>query len=370
MSEFLQIEILGNSIATYLIALGTMGIGITIILLVRTYVVYRLKRWARRTTTDLDDRLIRILEKPVTFLLYLGTFHLGLRDLELRPVIEQSIDIIILIAATVLAIRLLGALMEYGVRLYLVSKEADASLQKSVGALVPAIKVVIWAIGIVFLLDNLGFDISAVVASLGIGGVAIALASQGVLQDLFSYFSILFDQPFEIGDFIIVGDLMGTVETVGIKTTRVRSLGGEEIVFANTDITGSRIRNFKRMEGRRIITKFGLVYQTPVELLKQIPQMIQEIVERTENAVFERAHFAGYAESSLNFEMAYYVLSNDYKIYMDVQQEINLALKATFEQHQIEFAYPTRQLYVRTDAAQPNGHEMNHPYAFLEESGA
>ena len=195
------------------------------------------------------------------------------------------------------------------------------------------------------LLDNLGFDISAVVASLGIGGVAIALASQGILQDLFSYFSILLDRPFELGDFIIVGDYLGTVEYVGIKTTRLRSISGEEIVIANTDLTGSRIRNFKRMRQRRIVFKFGVVYETSADLLAKIPVIIKEIINHTEHATFDRAHFSGYGEYSLDFEVVYFINTSDYNVYMNAQQQINLAVKAKFARHNIEFAYPTQINY-------------------------
>ena len=211
--------------------------------------------------------------------------------------------------------------------------------------MIPAIRVLIWLIGIVFLLDNLGFDISAVVASLGIGGVAIALASQGVLQDLFSYFSILLDRPFELGDFIIVGDYLGTVEYVGIKTTRLRSINGEEIIIANTDLTGSRIRNFKRMRSRRIVFQFGVLYETDTELLAKIPILIADIIDHPPNATCDRAHFAGYGEYSLNFEVVYFINTNDYNIYMDAQQQINLKIKSEFAKRNIEFAYPTQVNY-------------------------
>ncbi|PSO81847.1 MAG: mechanosensitive ion channel protein MscS, partial [Cyanobacteria bacterium QS_4_48_99] len=174
-----------------------------------------------------------------------------------------------------------------------------------------------------FLLGNLGFDISALVASLGIGGVAIALASQGVLQDLFSYFSILLDRPVQIGDFIIVGDFVGTVEHIGIKTTRMRSLSGEQLIIANTDLTGSRIRNFNPMEERRIVFTISVTYDTGFKQLQEIPNFIQGIIEATKNTRFDRCHFSSYRDSSLNFETVYYMTTSDYTAYMDAQQHIN-----------------------------------------------
>jgi len=161
------------------------------------------------------------------------------------------------------------------------------------------------------------------------------------LQDLFSYFSILLDRPFELGDFIIVGDYLGTVEYVGIKTTRLKSIDGEEIIIANTDLTGSRIRNFKRMHQRRIVFKFGVVYQTDTEQLTKIPVLIKSIINNTENATCDRAHFPGYGEYSLDFEVVYFINTNNYNIYMDAQQQINLRINAEFAKYNIEFAYPT-----------------------------
>jgi small-conductance mechanosensitive channel len=196
---------------------------------------------------------------------------------------------------------------------------------------------------------------------LGIGGVAIALASQGVLQDLFSYFSILLDRPFELKDFIVVGDYLGTVEYVGIKTTRLKSISGEEIIIANTDLTGFRIRNFKRMRQRRIVFNFGLVYDTSTEQLAQVPALVEKIINNTENALCDRAHFAGYGDFSLDFEVVYFINSNDYKIYMDAQQEINLKIKSEFAKHHLEFAYPTQVNYFNdlpAIAANGNGHEV------------
>ncbi|MEE9594372.1 MAG: mechanosensitive ion channel family protein, partial [Candidatus Hydrothermarchaeales archaeon] len=213
-------------------------------------------------------------------------------------------------------------------------------------AIRPVIKVFIWGFGVIFLLDNLGFEISTVVAGLGIGGIAVALAAQAVLGDLFSYFAIMIDRPFEIGDFIIVGDYLGTVEHVGIKTTRIRSLGGEQLVFSNTDLTNSRVRNYKRMEKRRVLFTMGVTYQTSHEKLKEIPTVIRDIIENISDTVFDRAHFSSYGDFSLVFEVAYYVASGDYKKYMDIQQEINLKIKEEFEKRGIEFAYPTQTVYL------------------------
>ncbi len=200
------------------------------------------------------------------------------------------------------------------------------------------------------MLDNLGFKISAVIAGLGIGGIAVALAAQAILGDLFSYFAILFDRPFEVGDFIILGEYLGTIEHIGIKTTRIRSLSGEQLVFSNTDLTSSRLRNYKRMGKRRVVFKLGVTYQTTLKQLKTIPGIIENIIKGVKDTTFDRVHFSSYGDFSLIFEVVYYVMSRDYNKYMDIQQVINFAIKKEFEAGGIEFAYPTQTLYLTKTA--------------------
>lgn len=208
------------------------------------------------------------------------------------------------------------------------------------------VRLFVWAAVLLVLLDNLGVNITALVAGLGVGGIAVALAAQNVLGDLFSSLSIVFDKPFVVGDFIIVGDLMGTVEHVGLKTTRVRSLSGEQLVFSNTDLLHSRVRNFGRMFERRVVTSIGVTYQTPADKLRRIPEIIRAIVEGQENVRFDRAHFQGFGDSALTFEFVYFVLTPEYNDYMDVQQNINLALFEQLAAEGVEFAYPTQTVYV------------------------
>jgi small-conductance mechanosensitive channel len=192
------------------------------------------------------------------------------------------------------------------------------------------IRVIFWTVAVLIILDNFGVKISTLIAGLGIGGVAIALATQAILKDLFSYFIIFFDRPFEIGDFIIVGDYIGVVDHIGIKTTRLLSLGGEQIVFSNTDLTDSRVRNYKRMAKRRVVFKLGVVYQATAQQLKEIPAIIEGIIKKIDDAIFDRAHFVSYGDFSLDFEIVYYVIGNDYNKYMNIQQEINLKIKEEF----------------------------------------
>jgi small-conductance mechanosensitive channel len=192
----------------------------------------------------------------------------------------------------------------------------------------------------------MGIDITALVAGLGVGGIAVALAAQNILGDLFASWSIVLDKPFLVGDFIIIDGYSGTVEHIGLKTTRLRSLTGEQLIFSNSDLLKCRIRNYKRMQERRIVFSFGVLYETPLEKLKEIPGIVKDIITSIENTRFDRAHFASYGNYSLNFEVVYYVLSSDYTVYMDIQQKINLALFEEFQKKDIVFAYPTQTIYV------------------------
>jgi small-conductance mechanosensitive channel len=344
--NFLAIEFLNNQLSDYLLAIAILIGSIIIVKVFRNLAFRSLKKWAARTNNIYDDAIIKLLEHNLVPIAYIGSVYLAVNNLTLHPILERVIEVLAIIIFTILAVRLLTGSVEYLIKVYWLTYQQDHdNVEQSINALIPAIKVIIWLVGIIFLLDNLGFDISAVVASLGIGGVAIALASQGVLQDLFSYFSILLDRPFELKDFIIVGDYLGTVEYVGIKTTRLKSIDGEEIIIANADLTSSRIRNFKRMRQRRISFKLGLVYDTSTEQLAKIPDLITEIINNTENATCDRAHFSGYGDYSLDFEIVYFIDSSDCNIYMNAQQQINLKIKSEFVKHNIEFAYPTQMSY-------------------------
>lgn len=223
---------------------------------------------------------------------------------------------------------------------------ADRAALGSLGIIGFIVNAAIWAFVVLLTLDNLGIDITALVAGLGIGGIAVALAVQNIVGDLFASLSITLDRPFVVGDFLAVGDVLGTVETVGIKSTRLRSLSGEQIVMPNADLLGSRVRNYGRMQERRVVFATNATYETPLGTLERIPKLIREIVEAQADTRFDRSHFAKHGAASLDFETVYYVLSPDYNRYMDIQQAINLRLHREFSELGIEFAYPTQKLFI------------------------
>jgi small-conductance mechanosensitive channel len=336
-----------NMILEYLTAAGIFVAGLIVILVLERLFFYRFKEWALKTETLMDDFVVKAIEKRLLPLVLFGLFYLSIQILKLKPVLTKWIDAAGLLLLIIIGVRFLLSIFDYSVSNYLLKrKDMSLSKQQAIKVIIPVVKWIIWALAVIIILDNLGIKISALMAGLGIGGVAVALASQTVLGDVFHYFTIFLDRPFELGDFIVIGEFMGTVEHIGIKTTRIRSLGGEQLVFSNTDLSNSRVRNYKRMEQRRVLFKFNITYDTPLEQIREIPGVVRRIIESLEETLFDRAHFASYGDFALVFENAYYVLSSDFNRYMDIQQEINLNLMKEFRSRGISFAFPTQTLFV------------------------
>ena len=346
LNNFFQTTYFSNTVMDYAVFLSILMGGLLVIRVIKTFVLHRLNVWSEKTDTTIDDFMVRIIDGKLIPILYFGALYLSTKVLQLSPIAVKVIEIAGVVLLTIMGIRIIVELLQYALEVYWVRKEVDTTRQRNLKGIVTVIKVIVWGVGITFLLDNLGFKVSAVIAGLGIGGIAVALAAQTVLGDLFSYFIIFFDRPFEVGDFIIVDDFLGTVEHVGIKTTRLRSLSGEQLIFSNTDLTSSRLRNYKRMENRRVLFKLGVTYQTSTKQLREIPEIISNIIINSDDTLFDRAHFSSYGDFSLNFEIVYYVKSKDYGKYMDIQQGINFAINEEFEKRGIEFAYPTQTLFI------------------------
>ncbi len=346
MPEILRYEFINNRISEYLTFLAILVAGILAIAVVKNIVIRRLRAWAETTHSHYDDFLVGRIRKTAIPLAYLWIAEGSFRVLHLTPRLERILNVAGIVLSAIIAILFAVALVRSSFQEYTRKQGENASRDRALKGVINLAIGLVWAVGVLFMLDNLGFKISTVVAGLGIGGIAVALAAQAVLGDLFAYFTILFDRPFEIGDFIVVGDHMGTIERFGIKTTRIASLGGEQIVFSNKDLTDSRVRNYRRMEKRRVVFRLGVTYQTPAEALRGIPGVIADIFREIEGAALDRVHFFSYGDFSLIYEIVYYVDGNDYTRYMDVQQAVNLRIYEEFQKRRIEFAYPTQTLFV------------------------
>jgi small-conductance mechanosensitive channel len=335
--------------------LTALGLALTINVVVgaaKWLILHRLSALAAKTESQLDDWLVYVARATKQVLVLGVTLFIGTRYLDLPDRVESVFTIV----ATVSAFLQLGLWLSAGLFFWLARyKERaltnDASAATSLAAMGFVGRLILWSAVLLVMLDNLGVDVTALVAGLGVGGIAVALAVQNILGDLFASLSIVIDKPFVIGDFVVVDDLSGTIEHVGLKTTRVRSLSGEQIVIANSDLLKTRIRNYKRMQQRRAVFAFGVLYQTTPEQLEAIPGIVQTIIEATPNTRFDRAHFKSFGESSLDFEVVYWMTVPDFPAYMDAQQAINLALVRRFKAEGIDFAYPTRTLFIENAGA-------------------
>lgn len=350
MNNFWQYRFLNNTITDWCIALAIIVVSSFLLRIIQSIVTGKLQTAASKTKTTIDDFVIAVIRSSVMPLLYMLAVYAGLGYLQLPEKATSVKHIALLLVSTFFVLRITNAFIAYFFQQVLLKQEKNEQREKQSKGILLIVKVAVWLLGLLFLIDNLGYDITTLVAGLGIGGIAIALAAQTILGDLFSYLVIFFDKPFEIGDFIIMDDKMGTVEYIGIKTTRIRTLGGEQLVCSNTDLTNSRVHNYKRMQERRVVFSFGVTYSTPVAKLGIISAAVQNIIESLEGTRFDRAHFKAFGDFSLNYEVVFYVLSPDYTVYMNKQQYINVKLMTFFEQEGIEFAFPTQTLFINKAA--------------------
>ncbi len=348
MDKILSLMFWNNTVIDWIISAAVVFISYGLLHVIKKIVKKRLGKVVKRTQSEFDDFIITLIgdTKSIFLLivsLYIGSLFLKLPD-QVQQVLRISTIIVILIQAGLWLTKLVTFLVSRRLQKPDDEAEIDALTTNAIGIIA---KGLVWSVVVLLVLDNIpGVEITTLIASLGIGGVAVGLAVQNILGDLFASLSIALDKPFVIGDFIVVGDFWGTVEKIGLKSTRVRSLTGEMLVFGNGDLLTSRIRNYQQMERRRVVFPFGVVYETPYEKLVKIPAIVEEVIKSQDNVSFDRAHFSTYGDFSLNFEVVFYMETSDYKIFMDTQQAINLELFRRFEQEGIVFAYPTQTLYI------------------------
>jgi small-conductance mechanosensitive channel len=344
-----DLTFLQNDPRDWLLAAAVAAACMLLLALLRRFVGQRLVAITTRSKSQLDDDLVNVFTHTHGLFLFLLSLYLGLRFVELPPRLGAVVDSVIMIALFIQAGLWSGALLKlvldrYGER-QLAENPASATTLSAIGFIG---KLVLWSVVLLLILDNLGINVTALVTGLGIGGIAVALAVQNILGDLLAALAIVLDKPFAVGDFIIVDEYLGSVEKVGLKTTRIRSLSGEQLVFSNADLLNSRLRNYGRMYERRVVFSLGVTYQTPRGKLELIPQIVRQAIEaQGEQVRFDRSHFKEYGAFSINFETVYYVTSADYNLYMDIQQAINLAIHRRFEEEEINFAYPTQTLFVQ-----------------------
>ncbi len=321
--------------------------------LIRIVLLHRLKNLAAKTTATFDDVFVDAVEGIKAWVYSLVAFYAALQFFTLPETIDLVISGIFYFAVVWQAINIAGCFIDYFAVQFLEKDEdgdgvVDPSAATASNMVTLIAQIVLWALGTIFVLSNVGIEVTSLIAGLGIGGIAIAFALQGVLGDLFASFSIYFDKPFRIGDFIIVGADSGTVEKIGIKSTRIRTLQGEELVVSNTELTTARVQNFKKMDERRIVSQFGITYETPQEKVHEVPGVVTRIFDAIDGARLDRVHFTTFADSALLFELVYFIESSNYAEYLDRQQTFNFELMRIFAEMGIDFAYPTQTIYSKT----------------------
>ncbi|PLX26025.1 mechanosensitive ion channel protein MscS [Candidatus Parcubacteria bacterium] len=346
------ISLWGNSGYDYVVAIVVFVAFLFLLKIFQAIILARLQKIALKTSTDFDDILIEIFRKIKPPFYFFVAVYFAIKSLVLPELINKILLVLFIVVIVYEVIRGVERIVDYLFRKYLEKnqdEDTDVHSEAMIKLMQVLIKVALWIFGLIMILSNLGIDVTSLVAGMGIGGIAIALALQNVLGDLFSAFSIYMDKPFKVGDYIVVGTDSGVVEKIGMKTTRIRTLQGEQLVVSNKELTSARIQNFRRMEKRRVSFTLGVTYDTAPEKLAAIPKMVEDIINKVDLAEFDRCHFAEYADSSLNFEIVMYVDSKEYNDYMDARQEINMDIYNSFAKEGIDFAYPTQTIFVNKD---------------------
>lgn len=343
-----------NSLGNNTIKDYTTAFIIFALILITTYAIKFivsswLKKLAKKTEFKFDDLIVNIVKTLSFPIIIIISLNLSTRILVIPEIVNSALYYLSLIAGTYLIARILIKIIDYGANSLQHKMEEDNHTgEKGIINIIKTILAIsVWIVAAILILENVGYDVSALVAGVGISGIAIAFAFQNILEDLFASVSIYFDKPFKEGDFIIVGSDMGTVKKVGLKTSRLKTLQGEELIISNKELTQARIRNYKRMKNRRVEFKVGVTYDTSTAKLKKIPKLISQIFEKIESTELKRVHFESFGDFSLNIEIVYVLKDKDYDVYMDVQQTINLGIKDSFEKEGIEFAYPTQTILLQ-----------------------
>jgi small-conductance mechanosensitive channel len=333
----------GNAVSAWATALAVTALTVVLLEFAKGIIVRRLRKVAERTHTDIDDALAEIFRNTrLPFLLALAV-KFAANFLQLPESSHHVLSVILTLAFIIQGGIWGNTLIAFWFGRKMKARMADDAAGTTSLAVVKFIgRFVLWTILMLVALDSVGVNITAFITTLGVGGIAIALALQSILGDLFASLSIVFDKPFAVGDHILVGEHQGTVERIGIKTTRLRSLGGEQLIISNSELSTTRIRNFRRMEQRRVAFRVGVVHRTPPDTLEQIPGMIGEIVAGIPGTRFERSHFLEIGDQALVIETVYHVDSPDFPDYARIQQAVNLGILRAFRRSGVELAHPVQ----------------------------
>lgn len=337
-SIFLQ-----NTLTDFITAAGVFVLVYAFLGFFKKYLIHILKRLAKKTKNYFDDAFVGMLEHLNWPFILVASIYSGSRFLEMPYVIDKAVAYISLAIAVYYFIKAIFK----GIDVFTESVTENGEGSSIVNLMGTLIKIAVVIIMVLVFLSNVGVNVSSLIAGVGLGGIAIAFALQNILSDLFSSFSIYFDKPFKPGDFIIVGQDMGVVQKIGLQSTRIKALQGEELIISNRELTSARVNNYKRMEERRVPFTIGVEYSTPLSKLRKIPKMVRDTVKKQDKARMDRVHFKSFGDFSLIYEIVYYVENSDYTEYMDIQHAINMDLVRKFEKEGIQFAFPTQTIHLK-----------------------
>lgn len=345
------VEVWSNTGYDYLLA-AAIFVGLVFVLKIfQVIILARLHKLALKTATDVDDMLIEVFKTIKPPFYFFVAAYFGIKILTMPELVSKAVTVLFLIVIVYEVIQAISRVLDFLIRKFLQRSQEEGEdnqhAESMIRLMMVIVKVVLWVIGLLLVLSNLGVNVTSLVAGMGIGGLAIALALQNVLSDLFSAFSIYIDKPFKVGDHIQIGTDRGEVEKIGLKTTRIRTLQGEQLIVSNQELTSARIQNYRRMDQRRVSFRLGVTYDTPSAKLEAIPKIIEDIVGKVDLAEFDRCFFVEYADSALIFEVVMFVGSKEMKDYLESLQEVNLAIYKAFEKEKIEFAYPTQTIHLQ-----------------------
>lgn len=344
LNELMMIEIGGNLVATYIVAFLVFLLSITLMKIFKNIILRKVKKLSDKTTSRIDDNVVKIVESISWPFYVMLSFYLGLQFISIHSTILTIVYYLVLVTIAYYAIKTAQGVIDFIIQSLIAKKETDEQDDAILGLMGKLAKGALWIVVLLLVLANMGVEITALLAGVGIGGIAIGLALQNILADVFASFSIYLDKPFKVGDFIVIGDDSGTVKKIGIKSTRIQTLQGQELVVSNRELTETRVNNYKKMDKRRVAFDIGVTYGTNNTKLKKIPEMITKIINGIDLAKASSVHFTKFGDSALKYNIVYHIDSSEYSKYLEIQQEINLEIKKQFEKEKIDMAYPTQTI--------------------------
>jgi small-conductance mechanosensitive channel len=341
-TSVLGVTVAGNAVSGLLTALAAFAAAFLILWVVLRFILGNARRIAERSRTPAGLALIGVVQSIQLALIAMVSLWIALQFVTLSDAVARIVGAVFVIALVYLSVQGLQTFLVRIIQRFWLKEAYEA--QNMTFLLGVLVRVILWTVGLLLILSNIGVNVTSLLASMGIGGIAVALAVQNILGDVFSSFSLYVDKPFKPGDFIVVGDAMGTVKRIGLKTTRVQALSGEEIIFSNNALTTSRVNNYKRMRTRRVEFRFGIALDTPPDAAAAVPGIVKDLILAQPRTEIERVHLKEIAPDALTIEAAYRVASDDYNVYMDIQQAVNLGILRVLREQGICLAVPQRQV--------------------------